>query len=35
MFETVQCAGADFCEELSGSGDTSFTRLTKVGERGS
>ncbi|WP_145926691.1 hypothetical protein [Amycolatopsis orientalis] len=27
MIETVQCAGADFCEELSGSGDTSFTRF--------
>lgn len=27
MIETVQCAGADFCEELSGSGDTSFARF--------
>ncbi|WP_146044327.1 HIT domain-containing protein [Amycolatopsis sp. BJA-103] len=27
MIETMQCAGADFCEELSGSHDTSFTRF--------
>ncbi len=27
MIETMQCAGADFCEELSGSADTSFARF--------
>ncbi|MEV6907792.1 HIT domain-containing protein [Amycolatopsis sp. NPDC051071] len=27
MIETAECAGADFCEELSGSDDTSFTRF--------
>lgn len=27
MIETMRCAGADFCEELTGCGDTSFTRF--------
>ncbi|WP_410646118.1 hypothetical protein [Amycolatopsis sp. cmx-4-54] len=27
MIETMQCAGADFCDELSGADDTSFARF--------
>lgn len=27
MINTVQCTGADFCEEISGESDTSFTRF--------